>query len=104
MFLRPLPALLIALGGSALADPAALPDHTKTATPAAVPFGDAPAANAPARMCFGGIEDGKVVVPEGRVADAGVETTAGRCRIDGGSDARAPQSPRLAARRFSSLA
>lgn len=57
--------------------------------------------NVPARMCFGGYEDGKVIVR--RVKDATAETTATACRIDGGSHARAPQSPILAARRFGVL-
>lgn len=57
--------------------------------------------NTPARMCFGGYEDGKVIVR--RVKDATAETTATACRIDGGSHARAPQSPILAARRFGVL-
>ena len=57
--------------------------------------------NTPARMCFGGYEDGKVIVR--RVKDATAETTATACRIDGGSHARAPQSPILSARRFGVL-
>ena len=57
-------------------------------------------ADAPPRMCFGGYEDGKVIVAQGRVKDAAAETTATVCRIDGGSQARAPQSPLIAARRF----
>ena len=57
----------------------------------------------PLRMCFGGYEDGKVIVTQGRIQDAALETTAQACRIDGGSDARAPQSPLLAARRFAVL-
>lgn len=65
--------------------------------------GTASDANTPARMCFGGYEDGKVIVPQGRVKDAAAETTATACRIDGGSHARAPQSPILAARRFGVL-
>lgn len=60
----------------------------------------APDPDAPPRMCFGGYEDGKVIVAQGRVKDAAVETTATGCRIDGGSQARAPQSPLIAARRF----
>ncbi len=63
-------------------------------------IGAASDGNVPARMCFGGYEDGKVIVPQGRVKDATAETTATACRIDGGSHARAPQSPILAARRF----
>ena len=54
-------------------------------------------------MCFGGYEDGKIIVSQGRVKNATVETTAKTCRIDGGSSARAPQSPLLAARRFAVL-
>lgn len=61
-------------------------------------------ANMPTRMCFGGYEDGKVIVTPGRIQDAALETTAEACRIDGGSDARAPQSPLVAARRFAMLA
>lgn len=76
----------------------AAPSQDETATVDEV---GAANANAPARMCFGGYEDGKVIVR--RVKDATAETTATACRIDGGSHARAPQSPILAARRFGVL-
>lgn len=68
-----------------------------------VDLGAAADAQAPTRMCFGGYEDGKIIVSQGRVKDAAAETTAKTCRIDGGSDARAPQSPLIAARRFAVL-
>lgn len=68
-----------------------------------VDLGAAADAQAPPRMCFGGYEDGKIIVSQGRVKNAVVETTAKTCRIDGGSSARAPQSPLLAARRFAVL-
>jgi len=70
---------------------------------AGVDLGGASDVETPPRMCFGGYEDGKIVVSQGRVRDATVETTAKACRIDGGSDARAPQSPLLTARRFAVL-
>ena len=76
------------------------PPQDETATVDAE-VGAASDGNAPARMCFGGYEDGKVIVR--RVKDAAAETTATACRIDGGSHARAPQSPILAARRFGVL-
>lgn len=60
-------------------------------------------ARAPTRMCYDGYEDGKVIVRSGRVKDAAAETTLQACRIDGGSDARAPQSPRIAVRRIAVL-
>ena len=66
----------------------------------------APAAateGAPTRMCFGGYEDGKVIVTKDQIQDAALETTAQACRIDGGADARAPQSPVLATRRYAFL-
>lgn len=53
----------------------------------------------PTRMCYGGLEDGKAVVPTGRLNDAETETTFASCRIDGGAISRAPQSPTIAAGR-----
>ena len=97
-----LAALCCAGFSAAAAAEEAPPQPDETATVDAE-VGAASDGNTPARMCFGGYEDGKVIVPQGRVKDAAAETTATACRIDGGSHARAPQSPILAARRFGVL-
>lgn len=97
-----LAALCCAAFSAATAAEEAPPAQEKTASVDA-DIGAASDENAPSRMCFGGYEDGKVIVPQGRVKEAGAETTATACRIDGGSDARAPQSPLLSARRFGAL-
>lgn len=44
-------------------------------------------------VCFGGLHGGKVIVPDSRVVDEEVETTAKTCRIDGGHRATVPRSP-----------
>lgn len=95
-----LAALCCAAFSAASAAEEAPPPQDETASVEAE-VGAAADGNTPARMCFGGYEDGKVIVR--RVKDAAAETTATACRIDGGSHARAPQSPILAARRFGVL-
>ena len=52
-----------------------------------------------ARACYGGLEDGKVVVRAGRLADEPAETTVERCRVGGGITGRMPRSPTIAAGR-----
>ncbi len=52
------------------------------------------------RRCYGGLEDGKVIVREGQVVDNAVETTLNGCQVDGGAAARAPQSPTISAGRL----
>ena len=54
---------------------------------------------AQARACYGGLEDGKVVVRAGRLADEFAETTVERCRVGGGITGRMPRSPTIAAGR-----
>ena len=54
---------------------------------------------AQARACYGGLEDGKVVVRAGRLADEFAETTVERCRVGGGTTGRMPRSPTIAAGR-----
>ena len=54
---------------------------------------------AQARACYGGLEDGKVVVRTGRLADEFAETTVERCRVGGGITGRMPRSPTIAAGR-----
>lgn len=52
-----------------------------------------------ARACYGGLEDGKVVVRAGHFADESAETTVERCRVGGGITGRMPRSPTIAAGR-----
>ena len=52
-----------------------------------------------ARACYGGLEDGKVVVRAGRLADEPAETTVERCRVGGGFTDRMPRSPTISAGR-----
>ena len=95
-------ALLAALGGGVSAEP---PVQTQVSQePKRVESSDAPKAHRTARICFGGTEDGKVVVSKGQVEDGVAQTTLEGCRIGGGAHARAPQSPLLAARRFATTA
>lgn len=54
---------------------------------------------AQARACYGGLEDGKVVVRAGHFADESAETTVERCRVGGGITGRMPRSPTIAAGR-----
>lgn len=54
---------------------------------------------AQARACYGGLEDGKVVVRAGHFADESAETTVERCRVGGGITGRLPRSPTIAAGR-----
>lgn len=49
-----------------------------------------------ARACFGGLEDGKVVVREAHLADASEQTTVENCRIGGGITNQMPRSPTIA--------
>ncbi len=70
------------------AAPAKEPAHSRQGTGALV------------RMCYGGLEDGKTIVRQGRIVDAARETTSAGCRIDGGVVGRAPQSPTIAAWRI----
>lgn len=51
-----------------------------------------------ARACYGGLEDGKVVVRAGRLAEP-AETTVERCRVGGGFTDRMPRSPTISAGR-----
>lgn len=45
-------------------------------------------------VCFGGLQRGKVIIPDSRaVVDDDLETTAKACRIDGGHRATLPRSP-----------
>ena len=95
-------ALLATLGGGVSAEP---PVQTQVSQePKRVESSDAPKAHRTARICFGGAEDGKVVVSKGQVEDGVAQTTLEGCRIGGGAHARAPQSPLLAARRFATTA
>lgn len=96
-----LPILLGALGSFGVAEEARPPRAGET--PAGAASSETPTGGARVRMCFGGLQDGKVVV-ETSVKDGSAETTKKRCGIDGGMDARAPRSPRIAARRFRALA
>ena len=66
------------------------------------PAGSSAAAEVPAKLfkrCYGGLEDGKVIVREDELTDEASQTTHRRCRIDGGSAQRAPRSPSIAASR-----
>ncbi len=45
-----------------------------------------------ALLCYGGLEDGKRVVPEADLRDPFNQTSARACRIDGGLPERSPQS------------
>lgn len=47
------------------------------------------------RMCFAGLEDGKIIVPPLRLSDEATQTTPLQCRINGGVEERAPRSPTL---------
>lgn len=49
-----------------------------------------------ARACFGGLEDGKVVVLKAHLADGSEQTTVEGCRIGGGVTNRLPRSPTIA--------
>ncbi len=52
------------------------------------------------RMCFGGLERGKSIVPADAVRDAATQTTRRSCRANGGTEGRAPRSPSLWAERI----
>lgn len=54
----------------------------------------------PFQRCYGGLEDGKVILREDELTDDASQTTQRRCRIDGGSVQRAPRSPSIAASRM----
>lgn len=95
-------ALLAALGGGVSAEPPVRAQVSQE--PKAAESSDAPKAHRTAQVCFGGAENGKVVVSKGQVEDSVVQTTLEGCRIGGGAHARAPQSPLLAARRFATTA
>ena len=96
-------ALMPALGGGVSAEQAPARAQAGHEPPASV-SNDAPRANRPARICLGGTEDEKLVVPKGQVEDSAAETTLEGCRIGGGAQARAPRSPLLVARRFAATA
>ena len=96
-------ALLAALGGGVSAEPPVRAQVSQEPK-AAESTSDAPKAHRTAQVCFGGAENGKVVVPKGQVEDSVAQTTLEGCRIGGGAHARAPQSPLLAARRFATTA
>ena len=53
----------------------------------------------PVRVCYGGLEDGKIIVRSEQAGNNAAKTTLNVCRINGGSIVRAPQSPTLAAKR-----
>ena len=57
---------------------------------------DAERAHAAARACFGGLEDGKLVVLKARLADGLEQTTVEGCRVGGGVTNRLPRSPTIA--------
>ena len=98
-------ALTVALGGGVSAEEQQAPGRAQAGhEPQAAVSNDAPRANRPARICLGGTEDEKLVVPKGQVEDSAAETTLEGCRIGGGAQARAPRSPLLVARRFATTA
>lgn len=47
------------------------------------------------RMCFSGLEGGKIIVPPPQLRDEATQTTPRQCRVNGGVEARAPRSPTL---------
>lgn len=57
---------------------------------------DAERSHAAARACFGGLEDGKLVVLKARLADGSEQTTVEGCRVGGGVTNRLPRSPTIA--------
>lgn len=54
----------------------------------------------PSMVCFGGLEDRKLVVPADDVRDPQTQTTRAACRIDGGDPGRAPQAPTITSGRY----
>ena len=86
-----------ACAGASAADRAAPPKERPGEASEVLKGAEQPQAQA--RACYGGLEDGKVVVRAGRLVDEFAETTVERCRVGGGTTGRMPRSPTIAAGR-----
>lgn len=88
------PVRHIAFVLAVLASPCALADHATTAPDSTGAAAAGAASRGPSdNLCFGGLEDGKIIVSEPYLENSFKQTTRLGCEVDGGSPVTMPDLP-----------